>query len=200
MGDSPYEGIKDEMQFLHGHAMISEPHWEALVAACGNYTVETNACDQAIGDAGNDGGYYNIYDIYDTCAAPVLPETGFARSSRSKTQRAPNALQQFLQRKHFKQPQTPDTCHGPELAEGWLDNADVQKALHISAANQSHWSTCGGVDYQKTVDTLLPLYPTLIKNYKGQSSSGSMRLSAGCYLLPRSSSRAAARASRCLSL
>jgi len=155
-------GVDIELEFLHNHAMISAPHWDALLAKCGNLSNPnpTDDCYNAINDASNDGGDYNIYDIYDTCPAPVLPS-----ASRSHP-RATNALHSFLEAKGFNKPQTPDTCYGPDLAEDWLDNADVQKALHVTAANQSDWSTCAGIEYTKTLGSTLPMYANLIKNYK----------------------------------
>ena len=168
MYDGQLTGVGTELEFLHGHAMISEPHWEAVLSKCGNLSNPnpTQDCYDAINDAENDGGDYNIYNIYDTCPAPVLPSA--ARSHP----RAPNAMRSFLKAKGYKVPETPDTCYGPDLAEDWLDNADVQTALHITAANQTSWSTCAGIDYHKTLGSALPMYPNLIKQYKVLVYSG----------------------------
>ena len=59
-GGSPYEGVQAELQFLHGHAMISAPHWAAVQSSCGNFTTRSPACDRAIDNAENDGGDYNM--------------------------------------------------------------------------------------------------------------------------------------------
>lgn len=163
------EGVGEELQFLHGHAMISEPHWQDVLTACGNLSNPnpTDACNDAIDVASNDGGDYNIYDIYDECPAPVLAnkkaQTAWVQRAEKRGLSLP---------KKSASPSVVDKCLGPELAETWLDNPDVQKALHVTAAQQTAWSTCADVDYEKTVDSLLGLYPTLIKAYKVLVYSG----------------------------
>ena len=155
-------GIDIELNFLHNHAMISAPHWDAVLDKCGNlsHVNPTDECYSAINDASNDGGDYNIYNIYDTCPAPVLPS-----ASRSHP-RATNTLHSLLEQNGYSKPQTPDTCYGPDLAEDWLDSADVQKALHVAAANQSDWSTCANIQYRKTLGSTLPMFANLLKQYK----------------------------------
>jgi len=71
-----------------------------------------------------------------------------------------------------KIPQVPDKCLGPDLGEAWLDNAQVQSALHVTQSRVSSWSVCAGIGYSKTVTSLLPLYPTLVKAYKVLVFSG----------------------------
>jgi len=146
--------------------MISGPHWDTLIAACGNLSNPnpTTACEDAIDVAGNDGGEYNIYDIYDECPAPVVA-------------RAPSSWLSYLESKgkrmpQIKAPRVVDKCIGPEFGQMWLDNQQVQQALHVTAAGVSSWEVCGGVDYSKTVTSLLGLYPSLIKAYKVLVYSG----------------------------
>jgi len=151
--------------------MISEPHWAALIAACGNLSNPnpTQACDDAINVAGNDGGDYNIYDVYDTCPSPVLNKIN---------RRAPSAWLSYLEQHKRKlpqarhTPQVPDKCVGSNFGESWLDNPTVQAALHVTAANVNDWSVCAGIGYSKTAATVLNLYPNLIKNYKVLVYSG----------------------------
>jgi len=65
-----------------------------------------------------------------------------------------------------------DECGARGYSEVWLSDASVQAALHVTAANVSTWSGCAGIKYNKTVDSLLGLYPTLIKAYKVLVYSG----------------------------
>jgi len=118
----------------------------------------------------NDGGDYNIYDIYDECPSPVAANA-----------RAPNAWLNYLEAKG-KLPKTPspprrmpgvtDQCIGGDVSSSWLNDKSVQAALHVTQANVSDWSICAGIEYEKTVASLLGLYPTLIKAYKVLVYSG----------------------------
>ena len=94
------------------------------------------------------------------------------QADHRRVPRAPNAMLARRRARHLHTPMTPDTCYGPDLAEDWLDNTEVQTALHITAANQTAWSTCAGVRYQKTVMNLLPEYPRFISKYKVLVFSG----------------------------
>jgi serine carboxypeptidase-like clade 1 len=157
MYNGGWDGVGIEMEFLHGHAMISEPHWEKVVMYCGNFSDPnpSQQCQDAVNDASNDGGDYNIYDIYDTCPSPVS-----AKELKTQT-----AWTEFLRKQNRRlpaitKPQTPDVCTGTEPAT-WLNLPAVQKALHVDQVNAS-WSICAGIGYEKTLDSALPAYKGLV--------------------------------------
>ena len=54
----------------------------------------------------------------------------------------------------------------------WLNLASVQTALHVTAARVSNWAVCAGLDYTKTRDTVIPLYPALVNKYRTLVFSG----------------------------
>ena len=118
--------------------MVSEQHWEALPSACGNLSQphRTKECYDAIRTASNDSDQFNIYNIYDTCPRPVnIPYNISAPLPRSGYPRSPNALQTFLRTYGYERPQSTDTCSGSDLAQQWLNDTAVQKALHVTEAN-----------------------------------------------------------------
>ena len=67
-------------------------------------------------------------------------------------------------------PATPDTCLDPNLNVDFFNTPAVQAAMHVTAANQSHWVQCssevGGRSYGRTALNLLPSYPALIAAYR----------------------------------
>lgn len=169
------------LDFFHGHAFISEPSWAVVLKTCGNVSNPniTNECLNAANEALNDfaNAPYNIYNIYNDC--PNLLETERAPSGlshwlseRENRKGHKHEAKKNIVKKSKYQVSTPDFCTSPQLAETWLVAPDVQKALHTGPANVSSWSICSGIDYDKTVGSLLPLYPTLISNYRTLIFSG----------------------------
>jgi len=164
------------LDFFHGHAWVSEPHWAAVISACGNISNPnpTNDCLNAASDAMGDfeDAPYNVYNIYNDCPNLLA------------TDRAPNGLANWISthtkrgRKHLATPRkisTSDDCTSPELGGTWLDNPTVQKALHVTASNLTDWEICNddlNEIYGRTVQSLLPLYPTLLAQYKVLVYSG----------------------------
>ena len=51
----------------------------------------------------------------------------------------------------------PDGCINAGAATLYLNNAEVQKAIHVTQAKKQ-WHICGGVDYTSTKQSLLPDY------------------------------------------
>jgi len=159
-GSSGWEGVGIEVEFLHNHAMVSEPHWEQVLEYCGNFSNPSNPdkCSNAVNAATNDGGDYNIYDIYDTCPSPVSmkslkTQTAYTEFLRKNGRSLPTS-------KRSGKVSTPDVCTGSDPGV-WLNLPEVQKALHVDQVNAS-WSICGGVDYQKTLGSALSAYRGLV--------------------------------------
>jgi len=119
-----------------------------VIAACKNLTnpVPTGDCQNAISTAFSEvDSINNIYDIYDTCPSPVSGQA--------------QALKRMLPAKRSQRVGLPA----------------VQQALHVTAANVTSWSVCNfavNIGYDRSVQNLLPLYPTLIKNYRVLVYSG----------------------------
>jgi len=160
MYDGAWDGTAYEMEFLHGYAMISEPHWDAVVKYCGNFSDPNPSqdCQDAVSTASQDGGDYNVYSIYDTCPSPVS-----AKDLQTQTQ-----YTEFLRKNNKPLPTvhkigTPDVCTGTEPVT-WLNLPLVQKALHVDSANVSSWQICGGADYVKTLGDARPAYKGIIDN------------------------------------
>ena len=59
-GAGPYEGVMDFLSFFRGHAMLSAPHWEELLQACGDFSTKSAACDSAVAAAYQDQGAYSV--------------------------------------------------------------------------------------------------------------------------------------------
>jgi serine carboxypeptidase-like clade 1 len=168
MYDGFDDGTGDFLQFLYGHSMFSQQTNIALLEACGgNYSNPnpSQQCQDLQNQAQNEGGDYNIYDIYDECPNPVS-------TSNNVHLRAPSRHIQKAMNSGRKLTAVPNCIQPDNFANPWFDNSTVQDALHVSQANVNDWSVCADVDYEKTVGSLLPLYPTLIKNYKVLIYSG----------------------------
>jgi len=148
--------------FYFGHALFSQVTYEKVIAACGNFTnpAPTNDCQNAIGLAQNEvDSINNVYDIYDTCPSPVSGQAhALKRAPPSKTS------------KRIARPGQQAACIEPNVFAGkWLGMSTVQQALHVTAANVTSWSVCNDAvnfGYDRSVGSLLPLYPTLIQNYR----------------------------------
>jgi len=137
----------------------------------------SDQCINAINDGGNDGGSYNIYDIYDECPSPVAanaraPNAWLNYLEAVKAKLPPSATKKTTAHRRPRAPGVTDQCIGGDVSSSWLNDASVQAALHVTNANVTDWSICAGIDYEKTVDSLLGLYPTLIKAYKVLVYSG----------------------------
>lgn len=62
----------------------------------------------------------------------------------------------------------PVGCIGGVLASKYLNTPEVRTALHVLDMKQlPEWSICtGSINYNSNIVSLLPLYPTLIKDYR----------------------------------
>jgi serine carboxypeptidase-like clade 1 len=100
-------------------------------------------------------GDVNIYNIYAPCV----------NSNRQLIKKKPYLNRKPIDPKHplFG----PDGCIDAAQADNYLNNDAVRSALHVqNSTNFPSWTICTNVDYSQTIDSLLPLYPTLISTYR----------------------------------
>jgi carboxypeptidase C (cathepsin A) len=152
-------------EFYFGHALFSQITYDKVIAACGNLTnpAPTDDCNNALNLAGNEvDSINNVYDIYDTCPSPVSGQA--------------HMLKRIPPSKHSKRVGQQAACIEPNVFAGtWRGLSSVQQALHVAVATVTSWSVCNfavNIGYDRSVASLLPLYPTLIKNYRVLVYSG----------------------------
>eukprot|EP00054_Salpingoeca_dolichothecata_P027032 m.195908 g.195908 ORF g.195908 m.195908 type:complete len:439 (+) comp25839_c0_seq3:1515-2831(+) len=142
-------------EYLFAHALYSPTTHAKVKQACGNYSQPLSAaCESALGEAHNEIGHVDIYDIYGPC---------ISGSSDSK----PRAMRVPVDTLGGSMVGGPDACIDSIAASAYLNTPEVMSAIHVKPAPCGHWSICGNVvDYTRT-ETNLPktVYPTLIKNY-----------------------------------
>lgn len=64
-------------------------------------------------------------------------------------------------------------CTSSSLSPTYLDIPEVRKAIHVEMVqNVSTWIDCANITYDTNLANLLPLYPTLIENYRVLIYSG----------------------------
>lgn len=146
-----------------GHDMISQPLYAAIQAACGNFSVESQQCQNLIEEAENNVGNINIYDVYDDCG----DDTVTLKASKAQTLRAPNP-------RLTGRLGDPLTCTPSALGPAYLDFPQVRQAIHVDQVQGVPvWAVCNSnINYNSNLVSLLPLYPTLIENYRVLIYSG----------------------------
>jgi hypothetical protein len=133
--------------------------YASIQAACGNFSVESQQCQNLIQEATNNVGNVNIYDVYDDCGDDTL-------AISKVTLRAPNPR---LVERLGDSP----VCIPSALGVTYLDLPVVRKAIHVDMVqNVPEWAACASIDYDSNLVSLLPLYPTLIDNYRVLIYSG----------------------------
>jgi len=167
------------LDFFHGHVFVSQPHWLDMISKCGNVTNPNptqdcyNAADTALNDA--DAANYDIYNIYVDC--PNLLEERMKNPLVKDYYSRVKRLAEKSERHQFhtqskKNINTPDKCISPQLASTWLELPAVQQALHVTISNLTSWSVCFGINYDRTERNLLPIYPSLLQDYRALIYSG----------------------------
>jgi len=122
-------------------------------------------------------GDVNLYDIYADCISgdEHVNTTNYRKKRRlsgdSLYYRIPGIKHPELRRAMSRFSQLiggPDACIDGILAEQYLNNPAVRQAIHV--ANESvtgEWTICTGkINYEGNTASLMPVYPTLIKNYR----------------------------------
>jgi len=153
-------GDQIRMDFLAGHGLYEMSLHQQILAQC-NFDSPSAACLALLLKMSIEVGDVNMYDIYANCVI------GDEHRNSSRVWRIPSGnseqLRTILRRLGAK---GPDECIDGIDAEAYLNNPAVQMAIHVTAANQNSWAICAPLPYDGNIDSLLPLYPTLIQTYR----------------------------------
>ena len=154
-GDGP-DSLQIEFDLFYGHGMISRADYEHVYALCGNWINISDQCESAAGNAMNNVGNINIYDVYDTCP-------GFSSRKKSHPALGGRPIMHAPNRAISEHVSDRVDCT-PDGSSDFMNNADVKKALHVDKSPVTQWSDCSGIDYNNNLVSLLPTYPKLIDN------------------------------------
>jgi len=177
VGSCSGEGLSILMEFLFGHGLFSQDTYAQMQQTCVDINNPTPQCEDILDQASDEVGDVNIYDIYQPCI------NGGFKSSTQVSRKPIGNLRSALHHKdggdHSKDSKLrllmelltkfgPDECIDGIAASAYLNNDTVRAAIHVLPMNSTvgTWSVCTGLDYDGDTDSLLPLYPTLISNYR----------------------------------
>lgn len=155
-------GTQIRADFLAGHGLYEPSLHQQIMATC-NFQNPSVACDLLLAKMSNEVGDVNMYDIYADCIS------GEDTRNTSRMWRIPPGNDVQLMRTIARMGGRvggPDECIDGIDAEAYLNDPTVQAAIHVTAAGQSAWSICTSIPYNGNIDSLLPLYPTLISRYR----------------------------------
>jgi serine carboxypeptidase-like clade 1 len=134
--------------FLFGHGVITADVYAASMAACAN--PNSAACNNASNLVQSFFSGYNMYDIYGDC---------YTSRSIGKTPYPIN--NPFLKKVNGGRVDpggvTPP-CANAFAANDWLNNPEVQNALHVSPVG---WFMCSSFNYDQNMPDMLPHYAAI---------------------------------------
>lgn len=164
-------------EFFYGHAMISQTLYNAISAACLTFTdadVQKPACATLLQQMNDVVGQFDIYNIYDTCGGE-----GNARTMQDYHKRLsqPSVVvdddTSTLPHPQLGPSRTPPgevsgavndyACGGGAMAEQWLAQDSVAKALHVTPGKGGMHYTWGPTNIS---GDLRPLYKRLAQKYR----------------------------------
>jgi len=137
--------------FLAGHALFTEDLYNKIVASCTNWINPSDQCNVLLDEMSEQVNAVNIYNIYYPCVN--------GGASRAQSLRAPISAKINIP--------GPVECIDGIDASAFLNNPAVRTAIHaVNASVVPEWVICAGIDYTSNIPSLMPIYPTLIKNYR----------------------------------
>jgi len=157
------DAMRISANFYYGHAMYSQTLYSQLMAACGNFSNPSAACETQIGIMDAEIGNFDVYNIYDECGNDDLSLLDYFKQDAPGS---PYYMKAFA-------PEPPTNlggavndyqCGGETAMDEWLAVPSVQQALHVKPGGQQN--------YKKTATNLLPLYQQLIQKYRVLIYSG----------------------------
>lgn len=157
VGSCSAQGTGINIEFLHGHALYSTDLYNQIKTACPDPSNPSLTCYTLLATMGLQVSDVNIYDVYAPCV-----NSGFGAIP----------THHIRHRTDFQQKQWriggPDECIDGLLASQYLNNDLVRAAIHVqNMSSGGQWSICGAqINYQSNIDSLLPVYPTLISKYR----------------------------------
>lgn len=148
---------------LYRHVMISEPTWATVLAECGDFSRESQKCQDAIDQASNEAtDNFNVYDLYSgvwgICAASAL--------TKAKRPIRPGSVMDKILRKQAEIQAAAgipaNQCTDDDDLTNYMNLPAVQKALNVKS---TQWQECGGVNYNGDMpDERKVIYPTLVES------------------------------------
>jgi len=154
VGSCSDDGNEILFNFLAGHALFTLDLYNEINAACTTqgFRNPTGKCAMLLTEMSIQVNAVNIYNIYAPCVN--------GGAARARALRAPTAS--FM-------PNIPGPveCIDGIDASAYLNDPAVRTAIHVVGTNiVPQWEICAGIPYSPNIPSLLPLYPTLIKNYR----------------------------------
>jgi serine carboxypeptidase-like clade 1 len=153
VGVCSFERYKYMIEFFYGHGLYSDELHSKLEQTCMKGSEPSRECLEYYDEMLHTIGDINIYDIYQPCInSGVKSEPVW----KAKTAGMESLTQVGAE------------CIDGGAAAKYLDLPEVREAIHVkSEAEVGPWHVCSSkLHYESTVDSLLPAYPTLIKNYR----------------------------------
>ena len=144
----PTEAFKRQSDFWYGHVAYDYPDQVHIESVCDwngpNGTISPD-CRAAVTKAESGVGTYYVYNIYDTCDH----DEGVSRKMIKDLTEMEQA--QYL----FAPVDTTNpsglgaanmgyVCVLDSVSDHYLDDPSVQAAIHVTKANVTHWTQCGG--------------------------------------------------------
>jgi len=144
--------------------MVSQPAYFHAEAECEPYTNTSRTCTTALQTALQSAGRYDVYNVYDICGNDATKPYSVLEDGAPLE--APNNIWSELDLGD------PIVCIPSAFAVTYLDDPTVRKAIHVENSTLGRWADCSNIHYTSNLDSLLPLYPTLISNYRVLIYSG----------------------------
>lgn len=164
------------VEFAYYHGLFGDDLWKKLVSSCCsasgcNFHNPTdkqciNDVQEAMKDIYQSG--INYYGIYNKCFTPKS-EPRVQRTLGLMFNNIPGVHQQDMLSQNLNA-EVP--CIDSVGAEVYLNRPEVRKALHISSLSEK-WTICSDIlEYNRTLETIIPLYPNILKNVRALIYNG----------------------------
>jgi carboxypeptidase C (cathepsin A) len=153
-------GTQIRAEFLFGHGLYSPGVHAALESACTDWINPSDQCLQYLNEMSDQIGDVNIYDIYDVCIN--------GNNNASAPLRKIPPVRHAGVAKALGRLGGPDECIDGIDAGAYLNDASVRQAIHVvNFTIVPQWTICtDNINYDGNIDSLMSLYPTLIKRYR----------------------------------
>ena len=128
-----------QVEFFNGHGMFDQPLYSKINEACKNFTdeeVTMPECKASLKEMTEKIGYFDVYNIYDTCAGDTLSSIRTAMMQQEVTVDGVQVGKE--QEQHDAHPQLSGAVNDYGWGRGrasskWLAREDVQRALQEAA-------------------------------------------------------------------
>jgi carboxypeptidase C (cathepsin A) len=144
---------------FHGHGFISDLSYDAAIAACGDWSVESPACINAVSVAANEvGTLVDIYDIY----SGIWGVCNYNKMKSTRPVSPSSFLGQIIHNVDLAIASgiLVNNCTDDNDLLSYMNLAATQTALNVKSTN---WVDCGGITYDSDMqDERTEIYPTLV--------------------------------------